>query len=61
MNMFNPLNTELNHIYRLLALVGAHHILHVSRVRVNLHITALTFIGPPSPPPLILYVTFVLC
>jgi len=31
----NPLNTELNPIYHLLALLGAHHILHVSRVRVK--------------------------
>ena len=33
---FNPLNAELNPIYHLLALLGAHHILHVSRVRVNM-------------------------
>jgi hypothetical protein len=32
---FNPLNAELNPICHLLALI-AHHILHVSRVRVNL-------------------------
>ena len=32
----NSLNAELNSIRRLLALVGARHILHVSRVRVNL-------------------------
>jgi hypothetical protein len=32
----NPLNTELNPICHLLALLGAHHILHVSRVRVNM-------------------------
>ena len=30
---FNPLNAELNLIRHLLALVGAHHILHFSRVR----------------------------
>jgi hypothetical protein len=40
---FNPLNTELNPISHLLALFGAHHILHVSRIRVksnsNLHST----------------------
>jgi hypothetical protein len=34
---FNPLNTELNPICHLLALLGAHHILHVSRIRVNIH------------------------
>ena len=33
--LFNPLNTELNPICHLLALLGAHHILHVSRIRVN--------------------------
>jgi len=31
----NPLNAELNPIYHLLALIGAHHIFHVSRIRVN--------------------------
>ena len=32
---FNPLNAELNPICHLLALLGAHHILHFSRIRVN--------------------------
>jgi hypothetical protein len=32
----NPLNAELNPICHLLALLGAHHILHVGRIRVNL-------------------------
>jgi hypothetical protein len=31
----NPLNAELNSIWHLLALLGAHHILHVSRIRVK--------------------------
>ena len=31
----NPLNSELNPIRHLLALVGARHIVHVSRVRVK--------------------------
>jgi hypothetical protein len=31
----NPLNAELNSICHLLALLGSHHILHVSRIRVN--------------------------
>jgi hypothetical protein len=31
----NPSNAELNPICHLLALVGAHHILHVSRIRVK--------------------------
>jgi hypothetical protein len=34
----NPLNAELNPICQLLALLGAHHILHVSRVRVKTRI-----------------------
>jgi hypothetical protein len=34
-NIFNPLNAELNPICHLLALLGAHHILHVSRIKVN--------------------------
>ena len=32
---FNPLNAELNPIRHLLALVGARHIVHVSRIRVK--------------------------
>ena len=35
-NLINPLNAELNPICHLQALLGAHHILHVSRIRVNL-------------------------
>jgi hypothetical protein len=31
----NPLNAKLNPICHFLALLGAHYILHVSRVRVN--------------------------
>ena len=31
----NPLNAELNPICHLLALFGAHHILHVSKIRFN--------------------------
>jgi len=31
----NPLNAELNPICHLPAFLGAHHILHVSRIRVN--------------------------
>jgi hypothetical protein len=31
----NPLNTELNPICHLMALLGAHPVLHVSRIRVN--------------------------
>jgi hypothetical protein len=34
-DLFNPLNPELNPICSLLALLGAHHFLHVSRIRVK--------------------------
>ena len=34
--LFNPLKPELNSICYLLALLGAHHFLHVSRMRVKL-------------------------
>ena len=33
--IINPLNTELNPMCQLLALLGAHHILYVSRIRVK--------------------------
>ena len=36
---FNPLKPELNPICYLLALLGAHHFLHVSRIRIK----SLTF------------------
>jgi len=35
LQIFNPLNPELNPICYLLALLGAHHFLHVSRIRVK--------------------------
>jgi len=34
--LFNSLNAELNPICHLLTLLGAHHILHISRIRVNI-------------------------
>jgi len=46
---FNPLNTELNPICHLLALLGTHHIHHVSRIGVKyihfLTINIYTIIG----------------
>jgi hypothetical protein len=33
--LINPLNAELNPICHLLELLGAHHILYISRIRVN--------------------------
>jgi len=38
---FNPLNAELNPICHLLALLEAHQILHVSRIRVNVNFILL--------------------
>ena len=35
----NPLNAKLNSICHLLALLGAHHILHVSRIKVKNYVT----------------------
>jgi hypothetical protein len=34
-NVFSPLNAKLNPICHLLVLIGAHPILHVSRIRVK--------------------------
>jgi len=41
--VLNPSNVELNPICPLLALLGAHHILHVSRIELNpiCHLLAL--------------------
>ena len=64
---FNPLNAELNPISHLLALLGAHHIFHVSGLRVNwFSITAQVLRAPMTlgtgrsrwqklPPPTWLY------
>jgi len=40
-NLSTLLNAELNPICQLLALLGAHHILHVSRLRVKGHFNPL--------------------
>ena len=42
---FKPLNVELIPICHLLALLGAHHILHVSRIRVNLQRSEARIMG----------------
>ena len=41
----NALNPELNPMCHFLALLGAHHILHVSRIRVNLPLYILQHNG----------------
>jgi hypothetical protein len=45
-NNFNPLNAELNPIRHLLALVGGHHFVHVSRIRVNTFLLQLNAAKP---------------
>jgi hypothetical protein len=40
----NPLNAQLNPTCHLLALLGPHHILHVSRVRVKSHLPSVSII-----------------
>jgi hypothetical protein len=42
MRSINSLNSELNPIYHLLALLGYHHILHVSRIRVKPFMSLIT-------------------
>jgi len=47
----NPLNAEINPICHLLVLLGAHHILHVSRIRVNctkITVIEVVFWFPPN-------------
>jgi hypothetical protein len=34
-SVFNPLNTKLHPICHLLALLGAHHIFHLHRIRIK--------------------------
>jgi len=46
----NPLNAELNPICHLLALLGAHHILHLSRIRVNKSIESLPKVKGKAAP-----------
>jgi hypothetical protein len=43
----NPLNAELNSIFHLLVLLGAHPILHISRIRVNGQCAKMH--GPTNP------------
>jgi hypothetical protein len=43
--MFNPLNAVLNPICHLLALLETHHILHVSRIRVNIYFVLFMIIN----------------
>ena len=45
----NPLNAKLNPIYHLLALLGAHHILHVSRIRVKTQYIKMTSLYTTEP------------
>jgi hypothetical protein len=47
--LFNPLNAELNPTCHLLVLLRAHHILHVSRIRVNVSRAARHSWRPSTP------------
>ena len=55
--VLNPLNAELNPIRHLLALVGARHIVHVSRIRVKslFYSCASLFLKSRSVPCLLKY------
>jgi len=57
--LINTLNAQLNPICHLLALLGAHHILHVSRIRVK-HTETVPFIVQLSIPFTIHNLIFVL-
>jgi hypothetical protein len=58
-NGFSPLNAELNPICHLLALLGVHSNLHVSRVRVN-HLTSNGhFSGRTAPLTSRLYILYI--
>jgi hypothetical protein len=37
LNLLTPLNAELNPIRHFLALAGAHHFVHLSRIRIRIH------------------------
>jgi hypothetical protein len=42
---FNPLNTKLNPICHLLALLGAHPVLYISRIRVKMCCISSVMVG----------------
>jgi len=46
---FKPLNAELNPICHLLALLGTHHILHVSVIRVKDQPRTFQLLQDPVP------------
>ena len=47
---FNPLNTELNPVSHLPVLLGAHHILHVSRIRAKTKINSVALVRTRTIP-----------
>jgi hypothetical protein len=49
--MINPLNAESNPICHLLALLGAHHIFHVSRIRVKFYVSGMSWRPLPTQAP----------
>ena len=48
-HFLNPLNAKLIPICYLLALLGARHILHVSRIRANIHLNIILPSAPRFP------------
>jgi hypothetical protein len=46
--MINPLNSELNLICHLMALLGSHRILHISRIRVKVILVSYLYLGHTS-------------
>jgi hypothetical protein len=62
--LLNPLNAKLNPICHLLALLGVHHILHVSGLRVNstfpLDLQSVSFFNV-FPTKLYVFITITLC
>jgi len=48
---FNPSNAKLIPICHLLALLGGHHVLHVSRIRVKAWVGGLSLAGNMSSNP----------
>jgi hypothetical protein len=59
--LLNPLNAQLNPICHLLALLGAHPILYVSRIRVNVVLIILKTQQDEFYEVNIIYVVTLLC
>jgi hypothetical protein len=58
---FNPLNAELYPIWHLMALLGAHPILHICRIRVKFYVLVLFVQGYCSIPDFFYKLVVILC